>query len=132
MDFRSDATQEYFGTIGSEDDQTTAVVVCESDQFLVADRDRLLDGRFTVFGKVTTAIENDIPLLQRNKLLSRVNSNFVDELFRELQSAGNAAVEQQDNSLLKKASSEQPPLDTGFAARVEGPSFKVIPIAIYL
>jgi hypothetical protein len=71
IDFRSDATQEYFGAIGDGADKVTAVVICESDQFLVADRDRLVDGVFTVFGKVTTRVENDVPLLQRNKLLYR-------------------------------------------------------------
>jgi hypothetical protein len=84
VDFRSDATQEYFGTVGDGDDTTTAVVVCENDQFLVADKDRLLDGRFTVFGKVATPVQYDVPLLQRNKLLYRLNANFVDEIFGQL------------------------------------------------
>lgn len=131
VDFRSDATQEYFGTIGSDADKVTAVVICESDQFLVADKDRLLDGTFTVFGKVSSAIERDVPLLQRNKLLYRLNSNFVDAVFQQLQSVGTKAVDEGNNPIFQKAAGEDL-LDTKFAARLEGESFKVIPIAISL
>ncbi|GAA1579424.1 DUF6414 family protein [Kribbella karoonensis] len=131
VDFRSDATQEYFGTFGPESDLVTAVVICESDQFLVADKDRLLDGAFTVFGKVSASIETDVPLLHRNKLLYRINSEFVDAVFEQLQSAGTDAVEQGNNPVFQNTTGEQL-LNTRFAARLNGPSFKVVPIAISL
>jgi hypothetical protein len=53
VDFRSAATRLYFGRLETDPDYT-AVTVCEMHNFLVDDADRILDGQFTVLGKVTT------------------------------------------------------------------------------
>lgn len=83
-DFGSDATREYYGTVGSGDDTVTAVTICDAACFLIDDADRLLDGHFTVLGKVTSKVTHDVPVLARNKLLNRLDTEFVDAAFRQL------------------------------------------------
>jgi hypothetical protein len=135
VDFRSDATREYYGAIGDGEDRVTAVVVCESDQFLVADRDRLLDGEFTVLGKVSRGVQNDMPLLERNKLLYRLNPTVVDGAFTELENSAKSSVAEGESDFLRNLDQEVERIglfDAKLSARLEGSSFKVIPIAIYL
>ena len=68
-DFRQDKTREYYGRVGVDDDWFTAITICDNAHFVVDDEDRILDGVFTVLGKVTSPPEEDVPVLQRNKLL---------------------------------------------------------------
>lgn len=65
-DFRQDKTREYYGMIGHVDDALTAVTICDNTHFVVDDEDRILDGEFTVLGKLTSGPETDVPVLQRN------------------------------------------------------------------
>jgi hypothetical protein len=72
VDFRSVKTREFYGSIGAGDQEVTAVTICDNPHFVVDDEDRILDGEFTVLGKVTSATTTDEPILERNKVLRRV------------------------------------------------------------
>jgi hypothetical protein len=61
VDFRSVATREYYGAVKTAPG-VTAVVVCDTRSFLVEDADRILDGHFTVLGKVSTPPQADVPV----------------------------------------------------------------------
>jgi hypothetical protein len=128
-DFRSEATREYYGTVGSDSDAVTAVTICDAACFLVDDADRLLDGHFTVLGKVSSKVAGDVPVLARNKLLNRLDTEFVDEAFRQLRTftqKGAAQLPGDNEQALEKV------LDASLDSRINGPSFNVIPVAIYL
>lgn len=128
-DFRSEATREYYGTVGTDGDAVTAVTICDAACFLVDDADRLLDGQFTVLGKVSSKVARDVPVLARNKLLNRLDTEFVDEAFRQLRTftqKGAAKLPGDNEQALEKV------LDASLDSRINGPSFNVIAVAIYL
>lgn len=116
MDFRGSETKEFYASIGAGQHSLTAVTVCEKEYFKSKDFDRLLDGRFTVLGKVVSPIRENVPILERNKLLSRLQVEALDEILRPL-------AEEADTHQL---------LDLDFKTSVEGPSITVLPIAIYV
>lgn len=62
-DFRSDKTREYYGAVGNETSSATAIVICDTDHFVVDDQDRILDGHFRVLGKVTEPVVSNRPIL---------------------------------------------------------------------
>lgn len=131
-DFRSEKTREYYGRIGdhADDESVVAITICDSEHFVVSDEDRILDGRFTVLGKVTEEVRIDLPVLARNKLLDKVNPEFVDQLAAELNNdlsrqATKAAATR------KGGADEVAPFTGGVSSRILGPSFKVIPLAIF-
>lgn len=127
-DFRSDTTREYYGRVGSEQSLLTAITICDTAAFSIDDQDRILDGRFRVLGKVTDSLEEDRPVLERNKLLDKLNPDMVDEWMGTL----NAHVIESTDSLGPGMSSmADSPVDLSLDSRVFGHSFKVIPIAIY-
>lgn len=130
-DFRSDSTREFYCDLG---DSLTAVTVCDAAHFVTDDQDRLLDGRFTVLGKVTTPLEEDVPVFGRNKILRRLNPDFVESVFAQLtESASNSVPHPQHlQDLLEESDAETPPVDVRFSAKIEGSSFTVLPIAIYI
>jgi hypothetical protein len=124
-DFRSEGTKEFFGTLGGGDAAVTAITMCDRAYFTVEDTDRILDGRFTVLGKVAAEIEYDRPTLERNKILSAIQPESIDVLVEQMKDQLEAGI--------KKAQVEnQVAFDPKVTARVEGSSFKVIPIAIYV
>ena len=128
-DFRGAATREYYGSIGNGDEAVTAVTICDTPCFLLDDADRLLDGSFTVLAKVSTAVEDDVPVLSRNKLLSRLDVGFVDGALADLRKAtsdGAAKLPGDRGDAIDKV------LDATLDSRIAGPSFNVIPVAIYL
>lgn len=129
-DFRSDATREFFGSLseGGDVDGLAAVTICDTKHFLVEDVDRILDGTFTVLGKVCSPIERDRSLFDRNKLLNRVNVEFMDGVFRKLQEV--VAESPVNNEFTKGIDTE--PFNAELSARLDGRSFKVMPIAIYI
>ena len=43
--------REYYATILRDPEALTAVLACESNAFITADPDRVLDGQYRVFGK---------------------------------------------------------------------------------
>lgn len=126
VDFRSAATREYFGSIGAGVG-VTAVVVCDTRSFLVDDADRILDGHFTVFGKVSTPPTNDVPVLARNKLLDRIQPQAVDWITEQLRGLAKQKVER--DSAMETIENY---VNLDFTSRIEGTSFKIIPIAIYI
>lgn len=127
VDFRSDKTREYYGQI---DDDVIAITICDAEHFTVADEDRILDGRFTVLGKVTEPVSEDRPILDRNKLLNKIAPEAVDRAVDELNAIvakGGDAVE----GSLKRSSKVPSPLNLELDSRIPGKSFKVVPIAIF-
>lgn len=124
-DFRSTTTREYYGAISSGDTTVTAVTICDAGHFTVDDEDRILDGEFTVLGKVTSSLESDAPILRRNKLLSRIAADGVDALAEFVATAA-GSLESADGPF------DASQLDLTFSSRVSGVSFRVVPLAIYV
>lgn len=125
-DFRQDKTREYYGHIGAGPDAITAITICDNDFFVVSDEDRILDGSFTVLGKVTSAPEEDVPVLQRNKLLRNISADGVDALIDQLV----GVAKNQKAAKIGDVSVENL-LDLKLASRIPGTSIRVIPLAIY-
>lgn len=121
QDFRSEHTKEFYAEIGIDDDEVRAVTVCEASYFVTADPDRLLDGEFTVLAKVISGIREDVPILDRNKLLNRVNPAFFEELVSGLNT----------NSVFGSDYDESP-IDLTIPTVIGGWSFTVMPVAIYI
>jgi hypothetical protein len=128
-DFRGAATREYYASIGTGDRAVTAVTICDAPCFLLDDADRLLDGSFTVLGKVSSPVATDVPVLSRNKLLSRLDVDFVDEALNQLREATKKSATKLPGD---QSDAIESVLDANLEARIAGPSFNVIPIAIYL
>ena len=117
-DTRRGTTREYYGRIGD----LTVVTVCENAHFMVEDPDRLLDGSFTVLGKVISTVEEDVPTFARNKVLRNVSADAFDEAIDKLTDAVSKA----------STSSTEELLDLRLTSRIRGRSFRVLPIAIYV
>ena len=116
QDFRGDTTKEFYALIGDEGDEVTAVTVCEAEYFVSKDSDRLLDGRFTVLAKVISDVREEVPILERNKLLNRLNVEAVDNILRPIAENKDAAEY----------------MDLEFQSTIAGASVTVLPIAIYV
>lgn len=115
-DFRGAETKEFYASIEMAQHTLTAVTVCEKEYFKSKDSDRLLDGKFTVLGKVISTVREDVPILERNKLLSRLKVEALDNVLRPL-------AEEADTHEL---------VDLDFKTNIEGSSITVLPIAIYV
>lgn len=131
IDFRSVATREYFGSIGTSTN-VTAVVVCDTRSFLVEDADRILDGHFTVFGKVSTPPTADVPVLARNKLLDRVQPEAVDWVAEQLRELAKQKIDSDPERSEEALLTIEEYINLNFESRIEGISFKVVPVAIYI
>lgn len=143
IDFRSAKTREFYGRIGADDDAVTAITMCDLMHFVTEDEDRLLDGEFSVFAKVTEPVRQDVPVLARNKVLSRLDPETVEHLLSAFNRG--ALVDMQKTAaerVINVSDEGDEPHDTsdpdgvGFDftidSRVNGPSVKVLPIAIYV
>lgn len=136
-DFRSDSTSQYYADMstGKFSGKATALVVCETEHFLVKDRDRLLDGQFLVLGKVVLAAQSHINILDRNKLLSRIKPDAVEYAFSKMaEMVDQQAPPQPDPSAPASPGRISVPdaiLDASFRAKVEGPIVTIMPIAVY-
>ncbi|WP_194828583.1 hypothetical protein [Nocardia sp. XZ_19_231] len=126
-DFRGEHTKEFYGLLK----ELTVVTVCEAEHFITKDPDRILDGTFTVLAKVVSEVAEDVPILERNKLLNRIDVDYLDLLFQQLAESGNQLAES-NKGLIRETSGDAPLFDTAFAATVEGSSVTVLPIAIYI
>lgn len=117
QDFRNETTREFFGTVvgGTGGDHVTAVTICDTEHFASQDKDRILDGTFTVLGKVSEVSTTGMSILSRNKVLNRVQQPMLDELNKKL--ASTASVGQ---------------LNTTFKLELQPPIVKIIPVAIYV
>lgn len=123
-DFRSDSTREFYGYIPRDVGALTAITICDSAHFVADDQDRILDGEFTVLGKAISDPEQDVAVLERNKVLSRIDAKFLESSLAKLQidtKAVNAV-----NSTYQGQT-----IDTKLSAIVQGMSFRVLPIAVY-
>lgn len=130
VDFRSVKTREFYGSIGRGEQEVTAVTICDNPHFVVDDEDRILDGEFTVLGKVTSATTTDVPILERNKVLDRLKPEGVDQFFDMLRdSVGDQARRLEGQGGHSDIADDI--FDVALASRIHGPSFKVMPIAIY-
>lgn len=124
-DFRSEQTKEFFGLLGTGNEAVTVITMCDRVSFTVEDTDRILDGRYTVLAKVATEVAHNRPVLDRNKLLSAIDPKSIDYLVDQMRA-------QLDESISTTDLGGQMVFDPKISARVDGASFKVIPIAIYL
>jgi hypothetical protein len=129
VDFRSLFTREYFGSIQNCPD-LTAVVVCDLGKFLIEDPDRILDGRFTVLGKLGTRPSEDVPILSRNKVLDRIKPAALDLAMEGLQGLAKQRIEDTKNPSSNRRMDDY--LDLSFPSRIAGRSFKVLPVAIFI
>lgn len=122
-DTRQETTREYYGRV-TTNPALTVITICDLAHFIVDDPDRLLDGTFTVLGKVIAPIEIDVPTFARNKLLRNLAPAALDSGIEEMR------------NLMSRASKvgEKPPseyIDLKMASRVHGASMRVMPLAIY-
>lgn len=146
VDFRSAKTREFYGRIGEEGDQVTAITMCDLAHFVVDDEDRLLDGEFSVLAKVAEGLIEDVPILDRNKVLSRLEAASVDALLDSLNTAVLSDMQRNASSKARKSmtrgrdeettedDSENADVDFDLSidSRVAGPCVKVMPVAIYI
>ena len=125
-DFRQESTREYYGSIKGLS-EATIVTICDAQHFSVQDEDRILDGTYTVLGKVASTAAPDLPVFQRNKLLRNLSPNaadaLVDSLLSSLKKSNNAVIGGQRIEEL---------IDLNLSSRVPGTALRVIPIAIFL
>lgn len=147
QDFRSEHTREFYGFIDAagvddadvheepqaeahEDKEDThdltAVTVCDAIHFRTPDPDRLLDGQFTVVGKVISSLAADVPVLDRNKLLDRVDPEFLEATLAEVSTRS-----EDSSQRVAGTGYTGPGINLQFSARIAGSSFAVLPIAIY-
>lgn len=122
-DARQGSTREFYGRISTEP-ALTAITVCERDHFITGDPDRLLDGTFTVFGKVISAVEKDAATFARNKLLRNLSADAFDRVLGEMHSQlskGNQIAGMNPNEFM----------DLKIDSRVRGMSIRVLPLAIF-
>lgn len=111
--------------VRTDGEAVTVITMCDRSFFTVEDSDRILDGRFTVLGKVTAEIDMDRPTLERNKLLSSIPPESIDKLMGKMKKQLDAGIA---DAKMTGAMAFEPK----FSARVEGASLKVVPIAIYV
>jgi hypothetical protein len=135
-DFRSNDTREFYGTIARDADPLTAITICDSAHFVAADHDRILDGEFTVLGKVISEPEQDVAVLDRNKVLSRIDPAFLETSLANLDIEAKAQAQAQGRGRGRgpgrgNATTTEHIIDTEFSATVAGTSFRVLPIAVY-
>lgn len=117
QDFRNETTREYFGKVvgGTARRTVTAVTICDTEYFASQDKDRILDGTFTVLGKISEISMKSTSILSRNKVLNRIQQPMLDELNDSMRDAA------QDGKF-----------NTAFKLGLKPPIVKVIPIAIYI
>lgn len=130
-DFRTEVTREFYGSVGTGADAVTMVTVCDSAHFVVDDLNRILDGRFTVLGKAVSTVEDDVPVLARNKVLNRLRAQAVDRIFDELAKTIDTQTGSPDGSQMLSGLSGAEVFDVRFASRIAGRSLRVVPLAIY-
>ncbi|WP_336698620.1 DUF6414 family protein [Curtobacterium sp. USHLN213] len=122
-DTRQATTIEYYGRVAS-DPALTAITVCERTHFIIEDPDRLLDGTFTVLGKVIAPVATDVPTFGRNKLLRNLAPSALDAGIERLQELLGTAPE-------VGGTSPSDYVDLKLDSRVRGASLRVIPLAIF-
>jgi len=69
-------------------------------------------------------------VLERNKVLDRIQPEAVDWVTTELRNLAKQRIEDLDSSQVERTIEQY--IDLDFPSRIEGLSFKVVPIAIYI
>jgi hypothetical protein len=128
-DLRSQATREYYATIPGHPEALTAVLACESSAFITADPDRVLDGQYRVFGKVISGTTQDASIFSRSKLLARIQPTTLNQISSIIQKSADMPIKNLsggDMTTLGKL------FDLSLPSIIEGYSFNILPIAIYI
>ncbi|GAA3401711.1 DUF6414 family protein [Pseudarthrobacter polychromogenes] len=119
-EFRNGTSLEFYGKVvpapGAESLNVHAVTVCDRAMFSGGDTDKLVDGEFRVLGKVIRVMNYGYTLMDRNKILSRLKDNALDELQEKLRADERVA--------------EYINLDLGL--KEDAAAFKVIPITVFV
>jgi hypothetical protein len=126
-DFRREHTREYYGAVVGLS-SLTAITICDADQFLVHDADRLLDGSYRVLGKVTSKPRKHMPVFERNKMLNQVDPTAVDAMLGQMKEA----LETQTGNLPVGQEQIEQLMNVKLDSRVPGKAFRVVPVAIYV
>jgi cyclophilin family peptidyl-prolyl cis-trans isomerase len=117
-EFRNETSSEFYGTVidvAGTPINVTSVLICDKQFFASGDQDRLLDGEFTVFGKVIAKSSSGLSKFERNKLLKRIKPQGKQWLTRKIAEQRNVGEY----------------VDTAIEFDIKGEVVKVIPIAIY-
>jgi cyclophilin family peptidyl-prolyl cis-trans isomerase len=117
-EFRNETSSEFYGKIidrASKPIGVTAVLICDKQFFANADDDRILDGEFTVFGKVVAKSNEGLSKFERNKLLKRIKTKGKEWLVNKIAEQKNIGQY----------------VDTSVELDIKGNVIKIIPIAIY-
>lgn len=122
-DTRQETTREYYGRVANEP-ALTVITICDLAHFIVDDPDRLLDGTFTVLGKVISSVETDVPTFSRNKLLRNLAPTALDDGIDKLHE-----LIDQVPDVGETAPSEY--VDFKIDSRVRGSSMRVMPLAVF-
>jgi hypothetical protein len=122
-DTRQETTREYYGRVADEP-ALTVITICDLAHFIVDDPDRLLDGTFTVLGKVISPVELDVPTFSRNKLLRNLAPTALDDGIDKLHDLIDQVPE-----VGETAPSEY--VDFKIDSRVRGSSMRVMPLAVF-
>ncbi|WP_152977987.1 hypothetical protein [Curtobacterium sp. S6] len=122
-DTRQETTREYYGRVATEP-ELTLITICDLAHFIVDDPDRLLDGTFTVLGKVISPIEQNMPTFSHNKLLRNLTPEALDDGLKKLR-------ELIDETSGPGQTAPSYYVDLKLDSRVRGSSMRVIPLAIY-
>lgn len=123
VDTRQETTREYYGRLAHEP-ALTVITICDLAHFMVDDPDRLLDGTFTVLGKVISAVELNVPTFSRNKLLRNIAPTALDDGIDKLHELIGQAPD-----VGETAPSEY--VDLKIDSRVRGSSIRVMPLAVF-
>lgn len=125
-DFRQEKTREFYGKLDGVDN-VTVVTICDASHFVVEDEDRILDGSYTVLGKVTSRATEDLPVFERNKLLRNIAPDAVDQMIgalrRQLNTVAGPRIDDQ---------SVEQMINFDLSSRVPGAAIRIIPIAVFV
>ena len=75
-------------------------------------------------------LQRTYQVLERNKVLDRIQPEAVDWVTTELRNLAKQRIEDLDSSQVERTIEQY--IDLDFPSRIEGLSFKVVPIAIYI
>ena len=105
----------------------TIVTICDAQHFTVEDEDRILDGTFTILGKVTSAPVEGLPVFERNKVLRNLAPDAVDQIIKTTLDSINTK-----NGVKIGETKVDELIDLNLNSRVPGKALRVLPVAVFL